>query len=315
MYAAALIHSCTRHRRTGSLDPDRFDALSRALITRGFRRDAVRAVFGTLLGTALLGLSSESLAAVDKKKSRLPASNELGANEVSTAGHGCRHAGVECARSDQCCSGKCLRNNTCSCNTNTPCRQPPNPCKKAICRSTGKCVIRNRADGPTMTCGTGACERSVPQCLNGQEQTCVPGEPSGELCNGIDDDCDGVVDNGYNFDTDVNNCGGCNTRCAPCETCQDRNCVLVCTEPNTVCCSPGPGTVQDSICCGTGFTCCEDPTPPEGTTRSVQCCPPTWICDTATGSCTCPAGQEPCNGSCVAMCLPTQKRTASCECG
>jgi hypothetical protein len=37
----------------------------------------------------------------------------------------------------------------------------------------------------------------VQTCIEGVLQTCVPGEPSPEVCNGIDDDCDGQVDNGF----------------------------------------------------------------------------------------------------------------------
>ena len=46
----------------------------------------------------------------------------------------------------------------------------------------------------TTTCGTGACTRTVFDCFNGTPQTCTPGGPSVETCNGIDDDCDGAVD-------------------------------------------------------------------------------------------------------------------------
>lgn len=45
------------------------------------------------------------------------------------------------------------------------------------------------------TCGVGACLRTALSCVGGVTQQCTPGEPSLELCNGIDDDCDGAVDN------------------------------------------------------------------------------------------------------------------------
>jgi len=46
---------------------------------------------------------------------------------------------------------------------------------------------------------------------NGCELAC---EPTGaESCNGVDDDCDGTIDEGFDTDTDPNNCGTCGTRC------------------------------------------------------------------------------------------------------
>ena len=52
------------------------------------------------------------------------------------------------------------------------------------------------------TCGLGECVNTVDNCVDGQEQQCVPGEPSPEICtNNRDDDCDGLTD-----EDDTDNC-------------------------------------------------------------------------------------------------------------
>ncbi|MCA9601306.1 MAG: hypothetical protein KC417_04750, partial [Myxococcales bacterium] len=47
---------------------------------------------------------------------------------------------------------------------------------------------------------------------NGADSAVPPGT---EICNATDDDKDGVVDEGFDFDTDTKNCGGCGKVCAP----------------------------------------------------------------------------------------------------
>ena len=47
--------------------------------------------------------------------------------------------------------------------------------------------------------------------LGEEPDGCVPGAP--ELCNGVDDNCDGVIDEGVDTTSDPNNCGSCGMRC------------------------------------------------------------------------------------------------------
>jgi cysteine-rich repeat protein len=55
------------------------------------------------------------------------------------------------------------------------------------------------------TCGVGACQRTVPDtCVNCQNVACVPGTSLPEICNNIDDDCDGQIDEGL---TRATTCG------------------------------------------------------------------------------------------------------------
>jgi hypothetical protein len=48
--------------------------------------------------------------------------------------------------------------------------------------------------GPQQNCGVGACRRTIDSCANGAPLTCTPGAPSAEVCDGLDNDCDGLTD-------------------------------------------------------------------------------------------------------------------------
>src|SRR6185503_9450467 len=70
----------------------------------------------------------------------------------------------------------------------TPCVPAPETCNRRDDDCDGMVD-----DGlGTITCGTGACSRTVQNCADGFPQTCTPGTPGTETCNGIDDDCDGA---------------------------------------------------------------------------------------------------------------------------
>ncbi len=116
------------------------------------------------------------------------------------------------------------------------------------------------------TCGTGACVRSVDTCVaDGGVGVCTPGMPTAELCNGIDDDCDGVVDNGFPVDSDVNNCGACGHVCMlshATSTCSTRQCHVASCDPGYANCNaldPDGCEVKlsdDPMNCGScGFSC------------------------------------------------------------
>src|SRR5206468_3211228 len=68
-------------------------------------------------------------------------------------------------------------------------------------------------NGLSMTCGSGvgACHTGLSYCTAGMWGTCM-GEvrPTTESCNNVDDDCDGVVDNGLSR-VCGSNVGACHT--------------------------------------------------------------------------------------------------------
>jgi hypothetical protein len=88
------------------------------------------------------------------------------------------------------------------------------------------------------TCGVGACRRTVQNCINGQTQTCTPGQPTAEICDGIDNDCNGVID-----DLGSTTCGV--------GACQRT--VQNCVNGQTQTCTPGKPTAE--ICDGIDNDC------------------------------------------------------------
>jgi hypothetical protein len=77
---------------------------------------------------------------------------------------------------------------------NDPACADANECTANFC-SPGGCRSQP-ADRGQELCGVGACQRAMDRCLDGELQTCIPGLPAADdaSCNGVDDDCDGLVD-------------------------------------------------------------------------------------------------------------------------
>jgi hypothetical protein len=89
--------------------------------------------------------------------------------------------------------------------------------------------------GPEGTQGKGRCKAGKPKCGANNEQLCE-GEvqPTAELCNSADDNCDGVTDEGFNLQQDMNNCGVCGRVCLASQSCIAGKCMgrvqQVCTD-------------------------------------------------------------------------------------
>lgn len=92
-------------------------------------------------------------------------------------------------------------------------------------RNCGDCGIVCRGLRGSPACVAGACVMGAcdpgfydldenPE--NGCEYACTPNAATGgvEICNGRDDDCDGLVDEDFDLDTDGDHCGRCGNACA-----------------------------------------------------------------------------------------------------
>lgn len=94
-------------------------------------------------------------------------------------------------------------------------------------------------NGPVGTEGVGQCIGGLSFCTGGVYSLTCSGEvlPVSEQCNGVDDNCDGNNDDGFDTDTDINNCGSCGHSClttAPpansyAVSCLGGACVYVCS--------------------------------------------------------------------------------------
>ncbi len=111
-------------------------------------------------------------------------------------------------------------------------------------------------------CGTGECAASgATSCVGGVvEDSCTPGVPSAELCDGLDNDCDDAIDNGFELG------GSCSAGVGACESTG----TVVCTADGAGTeCDAVPGTPTDETCNGTDDNCdgiIDNAEPPSGGT-------------------------------------------------
>ena len=252
------------------MDDARFDRLAAALATASTRRGLI---FPFITGVLVVpGRVHQDVAARKKRKKCKGNRKKCGKRCIPI---------TNCCTSRQCPLNDVCRNGRCAnCVSSDDCPSPSS-CQQGACED-GRCVFAN-LDGGTTICGVGACERSVIRCIDGVEQPCIPGQPSAETCNGLDDDCDGLVDEDFDVDTDPDHCGACNHACRTdppascrengvcaggvCQTygsatiCQPASCVSTTRQPaatcdgNGGCVAPRPVSCAPFVCHGNGMDC------------------------------------------------------------
>ena len=187
--------------------------------------------------------------------------------------------------------------------------------------------------------GFGCCRAELTECttscgttgVSTCSATCTPGacSPPPEECNGMDDDCDDVCDNGFSCCQGAE--GSCTTTCG---STGDRVCSMscrwgACAPPAEEC--NGMDDDCDDVC-DNGYDCCRGETGDcttscgstgIGTCTSTctwsSCTPPGEVCNGADDDCdtTCDNGFACCQGSestCTTSCGTTGARTCSSTC-
>ena len=154
------------------MDAVRFDGLARRLATRRSRRGVTRLCAGLALG---------ALAAVPRSDPAAAADLLLG--------------GAACTSNGECQSGKCLRDDTCSCSKTVACQQPANSCKKASCDvKTRRCVITTKPKGSRCAHDGNLCTKD--EC-NEKGKCKHPPKKDGTSCGAYGTCKDGICHSGY----------------------------------------------------------------------------------------------------------------------
>ncbi|PKN44304.1 MAG: hypothetical protein CVU59_11975, partial [Deltaproteobacteria bacterium HGW-Deltaproteobacteria-17] len=143
------------------------------------------------------------------------------------------------------CTGLCLPGSRlCTAGAWGSCSGPVTP-QGEVCDGLDNDCNGTPDDGlGSTTCGLGVCEHTVANCSGGTAQTCNPMQGAGtETCNSLDDDCDGVVDDGL-----LKACYSGGTGCT--ETAPGSgvfNCVGVCRAGNSACAAGAWGSCTNDV--------------------------------------------------------------------
>lgn len=198
-----------------------------------------------------------------------------------------------CNGIDDNCSGSADEGLSCSCSpTPEVCDGIDNNCNGAVdegCPIGDQCVV-----------GIGACQRVGLYVIDGSggvKCSATPGAPGTEVCDGIDNDCNGTADNGLScgfipqpelcdgvdndLDGVVDNGFGIGSTCLVGTGACQRLGLVVCNGPASTTCSAIPGLPSTEVCNGIDDNC--NGSADEG--LSCSCVPKPEICDGIDNDC------------------------------
>jgi hypothetical protein len=172
--------------------------------------------------------------------------------------------------------------------------------------------------GAGVPCDTGLegiCADGTMECGESAIGCAGPG-PQSEECNGLDDDCNGSVDEGFDLSVDERNCGACGRACGAGLECCDGVCLSTAGDPThcgsctTRCSGATPACCGSTCRAATAAECTGCPT--DCSLAGQQCCENGHLCvdgssdpahcgANAANPCgvVCAAGQRCCDGACV----------------
>ncbi len=146
------------------------------------------------------------------------------------------------------------------------------------------------------SCGTdeGECVAGTEHCSGGVIQCVGATGPSLDLCDSVDNDCDGTADEDFDLDTDVRNCGACDRPCSfpnGIAGCSGGSCVLVACVTgyydldgmDSTGCEYECDFAGSEVCNGRDDDC--DGTPDEDLTPPSNFCNPNGVCMGTTAAC------------------------------
>lgn len=144
-----------------------------------------------------------------------PEDGEGGVDFPEFDGEGCLPAVETCNAVDDDCDGLVDEGEVCA----EVCNASPEVCDEADNDCDGRVDNGFSLGWDEENCGE--CGRACEDdeiCVNGEcADECIP--TGAELCNDWDDDCDGEADEGFDLESDHDNCGACRNRCVVNEEC------------------------------------------------------------------------------------------------
>jgi MYXO-CTERM domain-containing protein len=223
--------------------------------------------------------------------------------------------GVAC---DNGLKGACHRTGITACNaagTGTTCDAPAVTPTQEVCNNIDdNCdgrVDEGTLPGVGVACGIalGNCQAGVTMCVNGQIICSAVAMPMTEICNGQDDNCDGVIDNGVFPETGMDClCPGLSAAQVGIGECRGGH--LICRGTRGFVCE-GCVLPTAEICDGKDNDC-------DGTVDVSATCPTGLGCKEGQCAVNCRPGEVPCSGAykCVNnFCVPLLCANVTCSAG